>query len=160
MDLGAGGQSTALHLKFLSGEMDDALDHAVFAAAQEEAEPVHRHLQWLRSLDGPPSLTTSAGKLGDDLIHGKDWTGQRFASIPAFIRATPGVTGGMLRRQCTAEYKIHVVERIIRRRVVSLEHRQRTPKGVKVVQYFGLSSCVACGKGAIWALIAQSRKLA
>lgn len=29
--------------------------------------------------------------------------------------------------------------RIIRRRVVGLEYRQRMPKGIKVVQYFGLS---------------------
>ena len=45
----------------------------------------------------------------------------------------------MLRRQCTAEYKIDVCERIIRRQVVGLEPRQRIPKGVKIVQYFGLS---------------------
>ena len=45
----------------------------------------------------------------------------------------------MLRRQCTGEYKINVVEQIIRRQVVGLQPRQRMPKGVKVVQYFGLS---------------------
>ena len=46
----------------------------------------------------------------------------------------------MLRRQCTAEYKINVFEQVIRRQVVGLEYRQRMPKGVKVVQYFGLST--------------------
>ena len=45
----------------------------------------------------------------------------------------------MLRRQCSAEYRIDVCERIIRRQVVGLEPRQRMPKGVKFVQYFGLS---------------------
>jgi hypothetical protein len=39
----------------------------------------------------------------------------------------------MLRRQCTAEYKIDVCERIIRRQVVGLEFRQRMPRNVKVV---------------------------
>lgn len=139
LNLGAGVQSTALYLMFLDGEFDEALDYAVFADTQEEPEPVYTHLEWLRSLGGPPILIDSAGRLGDDLIHGKNSTGQRFASIPAFTSAMPGVTGGMLRRQCTAEYKINVVERIIRRQVVGLEYRQRMPKGVRVVQYFGLS---------------------
>jgi len=67
------------------------------------------------TLGGSPILPATAGRLGDDLIHGGNRTGGRFASILAFTSATPGVTGGMLRRQCTAEYKIHVVERIIRR---------------------------------------------
>src|SRR5207302_1334850 len=67
---------------------------------------VYKHLEWLRSLGGPPILTDTAGKLGDDLIHGKNSSGRRFASIPAFTSAVPGKPGGMLRRQCTAEYKI------------------------------------------------------
>ncbi len=139
LNLGAGVQSTALYLMFLNGELDEQLDYAAFADTQEEPESVYGHLGWLRSLGGPPILTASAGKLGDDLIHGKNSTGGRFASIPAFTSATPGVTGGMLRRQCTSDYKINVVEQVIRRQVVGLEYRQRMPKGVKVVQYFGLS---------------------
>ena len=139
LNLGAGVQSTALYLMSLDGEFDERIDLAVFADTQEEPESVYGHLEWLRSLGGPPILTDTAGKLGDDLIHGKNSTGQRFTSIPAFTSAEPGKAGGMLRRQCTAEYKINVVERVIRRQVVGLEHRQRMPKGVRVVQYFGLS---------------------
>src|SRR5687767_9255899 len=109
---------------FRNGDFDEALDYAVFADTQEEPEAVYAHLEWLRSLGGPLILINSAGKLGDDLIHGKNSTGQRFASIPAFTSAVPGQAGGMLRRQCTAEYKIQVVERVIRRQVVGLEYRQ------------------------------------
>ena len=139
LNLGAGVQSTALYLMFVNGEFDEKLDYAIFADTQEEPESVYRHLDWLRSLGGPPILTATAGKLGDDLINGKNSSGGRFASIPAFTSATPGQAGGMLRRQCTSEYKIDVCEKIIRRQVVGLEPRQRMPKGVKVVQYFGLS---------------------
>ncbi len=139
LNLGAGIQSTALYLMFVNNEFDEKLDYAIFADTHEEPERVYKHLNWLRSLNGPPILTDTAGKLGDDLIHGKNSTGGRFASIPAFTSAIPGKTGGMLRRQCTAEYKIDVCERIIRRQVVGLEHRHRMPKNVKVVQFFGLS---------------------
>src|SRR4051812_36271314 len=119
---------------FAKGEFDQTLDYTVFADTQEEPESVYTHLEWLRPLGGPPILTDTAGKLGDDLINGKNSSGQRFASIPAFTSATPGQTGGMLRRQCTSEDKIDVVERGIRRQVVSLQPRQRMPKGVRVVQ--------------------------
>ena len=139
LNLGAGVQSTALYLMFVNGEIDEKLDYAIFADTQEEPEHVYKHLDWLRSLGGPPILSDTAGKLDDDLINGKNSAGGRFASIPAFTSATPGQTGGMLRRQCTSEYKINVCERIIRRQVVGLELRQRMPKGVRVVQYFGLS---------------------
>ena len=130
LNLGAGVQSTALYLMFLGGEFDERIDHAVFADTQEEPDSVYEHLEWLKTLGGPPILTDTAGKLGDDLIHGMNSTGQRFASITAFTSLVPGKTGGMLRRQCTAEYKINVAERIIRRQIVGLEYRQRVPKGV------------------------------
>jgi hypothetical protein len=105
LNLGAGVQSTALYLMFSVGEFDEMLDYAIFSDTQEEPQGVYNHLEWLRSLGGPPILIDSAGKLGDDLVHGRNSTGQRFASIPAFTSATPGQSGGMLRRQCTAEYK-------------------------------------------------------
>jgi hypothetical protein len=130
LNLGAGVHSTAFYLRFLNGELPDKLDYAVFADTQEAPESVYKHFAWLRSLGGPPILTDTAGKLGDDLIHGKNSTGGRFASIPAFTSSTPGQTGGMLRRQCTAEYKIDVFERILSRQVVGLQTRQLMPKGV------------------------------
>jgi hypothetical protein len=84
LNLGAGVQSTALYLMFLNGEVEDKLDYAVFADTQEEPESVYKHIAWLRSLDGPPILTDTAGKLGDDLIHARakgdvaiSWRSQR-----------------------------------------------------------------------------------
>jgi hypothetical protein len=62
----------------------------------------------------------------------------RFASIPAFTMAANGEKS-ITRRQCTKEYKVDPVERAIRRQVLGLKPRQRIPKDVKVVQWFGLS---------------------
>jgi len=59
---------------FVNGEFNETLDFAVFADTQEEPESVYKHRDWLRSLGGPPILTDIAGKLGDDLIHGKNST--------------------------------------------------------------------------------------
>lgn len=138
LNLGAGVQSTALYLMSLRGEVE-RFDYAIFADTQDEPRAVYDHLEWLKSLGGPEILTATAGRLGDDLIKGVNSTGQRIATIPAFVASNDGVAGGVSRRQCTAEYKIKVVERVIRRQIFGLEPGHRFPKGTNVRQFFGLS---------------------
>lgn len=46
----------------------------------------------------------------------------------------------MVRRQCTAEYKIVVVNRAIRRELHGLKPRQRVPKDTIIYQSFGIST--------------------
>lgn len=162
LNLGAGVQSTAVLLLSREGQLPP-FDAAIFADTQEEPEAVYRHLEWLKSLDGlPPILTGTIGRLGDHLISGTNGAGgrkkhkagmdgsTRFASIPAFTathhdkRDPPGrllssCEIGRVLRQCTYEYKIEVVERIIRREVLGLKPRGRVPKGTTVEQYFGIS---------------------
>ena len=45
----------------------------------------------------------------------------------------------MTRRQCTAEYKVAVVERLIRRDLLGLAPRKQVAKDMLVIQSFGLS---------------------
>lgn len=139
LNLGAGVQSTALYL--LSREPDAKVwfDLAIFADTGEEPASVYRHLEHLQSLGDPVIWVRSAGRLGDDLIHGRNSTGQRFVSIPCFTKSAEGKVG-MVRRQCTAEYKIEVVNRAIRRELLGLKPRQRMPKDVIVHQYLGIST--------------------
>lgn len=137
LNLGAGVQSTAVYLLALDGKLK--IDLAVFADTQDEPQAVYRHLDWLTRLGGPPIHVRTAGKLGDDLAHGRNSKGGRFVSIPAFTKGENGKVG-MVRRQCTKEYKIEVCERFVRREVLGLKPRQRVPKGVVVHQYFGIST--------------------
>lgn len=136
LNLGAGVQSTALYLMAREGSIP--CDVAIFADTGEEPASVYRHLSHLRSLDGPPIWIRSAGQLGVDLVHGRG-EGRRFASIPAFTRDDAGKIG-IIRRQCTKEYKIEVVDRAIRRELLQLKPGQRIPRGVTVHQYFGIST--------------------
>lgn len=133
LNLGAGVQSTAVYLLMCEGRVAPA-DHAIFADVQEEPQAVYAHLEWLKTLDGPPIRIVTKGKLGHDLINGTNSTGRRFASIPAFTRS-----GGMVRRQCSSEYKIEPIEREIKRGILGLKPRQRVPKGVEITQVFGIS---------------------
>lgn len=154
LNLGAGVQSTALYLMSLRRDEPEhvpVFDAAVFADTGEEPRAVYDHLQWLKSLGGPPIIETAFGKLGDDLVRGhKTVTRKETAKyrpgeevkqvygIPSFLLASDG-SRGLARRKCTAAYKIDPVNRAIRRRLLGLDPGQAIPKNVHVYQYFGLS---------------------
>jgi hypothetical protein len=137
LNLGAGVQSTALYLLACEGHLN--IDVAIFADMQDEPEAVYRHLDWLRQQAGPPIWVRTAGRLGDDIVEGKQG-GRRFASIPAFVRVEGQAREGIVRRQCTKEYKIDVCNKAIRYELVGLRPRQHMPKDVMVYQYFGIST--------------------
>jgi len=139
LNLGAGVQSTTVYLMYLRGEIQPGIECAIFADTGEEPASVYAHLEWLKSLGGPPIIVRSIGRLGDDLTLGRNSTGGRFASIPAFTAAVEGSKAGMVRRQCTKEYKIEVIERCLRRELLGLQKGQRVPKGTRVVQIYGIS---------------------
>ena len=139
LNLGAGVQSTTVYLMYVRGEIQPGIECAVFADTGEEPASVYAHLEWLKSLGGPPIIVRSIGRLGDDVARGRNSTGGRFASIPAFTAAIEGSKAGMVRRQCTKEYKIEVIERCLRRELLGLQKGQRVPKGTRVVQIYGIS---------------------
>jgi len=112
ISLGLGVQSTAMYLMSSLGQMERA-DHAVFADPGAEHPDTYQLLQsilkWKTLNDGIP-IHVVKKSLYNDLLSQKNSTGQRFASIPAFS----GNKTGMLRRQCTKEYKIDPVIKKIR----------------------------------------------
>lgn len=141
LNLGAGVQSTALALLSAEGRIRK-MDFAIFADTGEEpvddGESVYRHLEWLVPKLPFQVLIRSKGRLGDHLMNGVNSTGGRFASIPAFTLRPDG-TEGKVRRQCTREYKLEVVERSIRRDILGLAPRKHIPRDVMVNQYIGIS---------------------
>lgn len=143
LSLGAGVQSTTIALRIADGYYQP-IDAAIFADTQDEPRAVYDHLQWLERETNHafPIIKATAGRLGDDLLRGENTTGQRFASIPAFTRdhSDEDAEVGKTRRQCTAEYKLDVIERVIRRQLLGIAPRQRIPKGTTIVQIIGLSA--------------------
>lgn len=138
LNLGAGVQSTVVALMVHRGEIPP-IHCAIFADTQEEPEAVYRHLDWLTKEVSPsfPVLVRTAGRLGDGLIaraHRKGHT-----TIPAFTLNTRDGSKGMVRRQCTGDYKVDVVENAIRREVLGLKKGQRWPKEIITTRLFGLS---------------------
>lgn len=100
-----------------------------------EPQAVYDHLLWLETeaiAAGIQVHRVANGNLRADAL---DPT-HRFASMPLFVRNRDG-SKGMVRRQCTSEYKIKPIERKLRE-LVGIKARQR-PKGVLVEQWMGIS---------------------
>lgn len=93
---------------------------------------------------GKPSIK---GPLGEEVLNaargvpkpGSERTTSRgMHSRPPFFTLNPDGTGGMIRRQCTGDYKIDVIEAKLRE-LLGLRHRQWWPKKPVVEQWVGIS---------------------
>lgn len=129
LSLGVGVQSTALYLMSSMGELP-RVDYAIFADTGKEKKKTLEYLRdfllpWQRDNNGIPIVIIQKRNLYKDLLNKDNATGQQFASIPAFTKGEDG-EAGMLRRQCTREYKIYQVDQGIRD-LYGLKPRQRTP---------------------------------
>ncbi len=129
LSLGAGVQSSTLLLMALAGELP-RLDAAIFADTGWEPKAVYQHLYRLEHAAEAAGLAVhrvSAGNLRHDAL---DPT-HRFASLPLHVRRLDGGRG-LMRRQCTREYKITPIRRKVR---ALWEQAGRPP----VEQWMGIS---------------------
>jgi hypothetical protein len=139
-----GWQSSRILLGACRGELP-RFDVAVFADTQWEPKAVYENVEFLKGeaeRAGIPLVVRTKGDLRADAIEfrrsRRSADGKRFASIPTFIKNLDD-SQGRVKRQCTREYKIEVVELFIRRELLGLEHGARIPKSAHVCQWFGIS---------------------
>ena len=138
LSLGAGVQSTTLLLMSLEGILP-RLDAAIFADTGWEPAHVYSHLDAITAAaagGGVPVLRVSNGNLRTDLLS----AGQRYASIPYFVR-NPDGSEGMGRRQCTSGYKLAPIGRKVRELLgAQAPDFRRVPKGRVAEQWIGFSA--------------------
>ncbi|KSV18472.1 hypothetical protein DA01_03490 [Dehalococcoides mccartyi] len=128
LSLGAGVQSTTILLMAIKGQLPKP-DIAIFADTGAESQATYTHLAWLTKLAGEnsiPVITVKHGDLMDDYLNAIE-LGTRFVTIPVHCVDKNGKKG-MLRRQCTGEYKILPIRREIRRWLCVKPH-ERIPAG-------------------------------
>lgn len=137
ISLGAGVQSTTLALMAAHGEIGPKPEMAIFADTQWEPKKVYRHLEWLKvelARFGIPVVVATAGSLREQIVQACN-SGDRFASIPFYTINADGEKG-MVRRQCTSEFKIRVILAAARRELGLTKHKM--PPGT-VKQWIGIS---------------------
>jgi len=134
LSMGAGVQSTTLLYMMLRGEIEKA-DHIVFADTGWEPQTVYDHLAKLRVLIDQADIAfhmVSKGNIRNDFLN-KDG---RAASMPLHMTSDNG-SAGMIRRQCTAEYKIQPILLKVRE-LAGLKRGERC-KEVRITQMIGIS---------------------
>lgn len=116
LSLGMGVQSTALYFMSSMGTLP-RMDAAIFADTGREKAGTLRYLDflmdWQQKNKGVPIITIRDKNLYEDLLKSQNSRHKRFSSIPAYTLNEDG-SQGMLRRECTGEYKIEQIDRAIR----------------------------------------------
>jgi hypothetical protein len=134
LSLGAGVQSSTIFLMSCYGEIE-RIDHAVFADTGWESESTYR---WIGFLDqeskkyGIPIHVVRNGDIRQDAlisqVRGVKTETSRWASMPYFTSDRKTGKKGMIRRQCTNEYKIIPIEKKARE-LAGYKKYQRIPVG-------------------------------
>jgi hypothetical protein len=137
LSLGAGVQSSTLALMIEKG-LVPKVDLAVFADTKSEPAAVYKWLEWLQGQVSFPINIVTAGSLKENAKKSNEGIYVRGSTIPMYVRHKETGKKGILRRMCTATYKIEPVTKEIRR-LLGVGYKQRVPKGKKVQQIFGIS---------------------
>ena len=147
LSLGAGVQSSVVLLLSCHGILPK-LNAAIFADTQWESKETYKHLDWLEAqaaAAGIPLLRRSVGNIREDMLRGfvtragYRANNGREVSMPLFTKVDGKDDAGMIRRQCTREYKLDVIRRAVREDVLCLTRGQRVPPDVEVRQWIGIS---------------------
>ena len=144
-NLGAGTQSSVLAIMCDRGDVEP-VQCWIFADTKAEPAEVYSHLDWLERQIKTPIVRVCKGDLETDAIRFRanrvsenPSNGRKgYASIPLFV-LNPDGTQGIVRRQCTSEYKIAPIVRYIKREIVGLKHGERMPSDTTITQVFGIS---------------------
>lgn len=134
ISLGAGVQSSTVALMVARGDLP-MVDGAIFADTGAEPKAVMDWLDWLeKQLPFPVYRVMEKDGLKASIIAGVN--GGRFAGAPFFTESPNG--RGILRRQCTREFKITPITRKARE-LVGLAKGQRAPKEILAELWIGIS---------------------
>ena len=137
ISLGAGVQSSTMALMAANGELPKP-DCAIFADTGNEPVAVYTYLDFLKKILPYPIYKVSKGNIIDDMIGSID-NGTRFPTAPFFTQAEITGKKGMLRRQCTADYKIIPIKKKIRE-LCNIGFGKHFPKDKYVEQWIGIST--------------------
>jgi len=137
LNLGAGVQSSTIALMIENGELP-MVDYAIFSDTGAEPGHVYDYLDYLEKLlSYPVYRVMKESGLREHLL--KSIKDGRFAGPPFYTESSKNPLGGMLRRQCTREFKIEPIHLKIRE-LAGLKKGERAKKKLFVINYMGIST--------------------
>ena len=137
LSLGAGVQSSTLALMIEQGEIP-MVDCAIFADTGAEPKAVYKHLEWLKKQLSYPVHIVQWRNLKEDIINASQNKYKGFFA-PFYTISDEGKKG-ILRRQCTADYKIKPVVQKTRELMGYSKGQRVDKKKWKVETIIGIST--------------------
>lgn len=132
ISLGAGVQSSAMALMASEGLIKPKPVAAIFADTGWEPQGVYKWLKVLEKHLSFPIVTVSNGNIKADLFRAARNRTITTRTPPFFVLSDDG-TKGMLKRQCTDEYKIRPINRYVRKML-------EESRAQKAVLWIGIST--------------------
>jgi hypothetical protein len=137
ISLGVGVQSSTMLLMAAKGELPE-VDCAIFADTGYEPKSVYNYLSLLKKIVKFPIYVVSRGNIKNDMVNSiKNNT--KFPTAPFFTQNAITGKKGMLRRQCTFDYKIQPIRKKLRE-LCNVGFKKRFPKDKYIEQWIGIST--------------------
>ena len=138
LSLGAGVQSSTLALMIHKGEIP-MVDCAIFADTQAEPPKVYEWLEFIKKTVSYPVHIVTWRNLEQDLLDASQGKYTDY-TIPFFYKNNFNDEKGMMKRQCTSNYKIRPIEKKIRQLLGYKKGERVNLNTVKVEQLLGIST--------------------
>jgi len=141
---GLGVQSMALSLMSFKGILPP-LDHIIFSDTGWENDITHDCCEFMKHESkkyGVEFHVVNNGSIYKDAVRNQSDGEGRWASMPYHTldrNAPANKQKGMVRRQCTSEYKITAIDRFIKREILGIAPRKWAPRTPVVNKWFGIS---------------------
>lgn len=148
LHLGAGVQSSTIVEMIVEGDLP-RVDAVIFADTGNEPKHVYKQVAYLKTRLASVNIPLYEVKKPQSEGIAKDFMKQagRFATMPLYTRSSLTGAVGILRRQCTNEYKIipcddFILDWMIERAYANPNSlgARRVLKGVQVVNIYGISA--------------------
>lgn len=130
LSLGAGVQSSTIALMIAHGEIEP-VEFAVFADTGAEPDRVYQYLSWLeKQVPFPVYRVMEKQGLTRNIENYVSGSSSYCSNPPLFLSSPGGESLGLMRRDCTRDFKLVPIRREIRKRAA----------GRRVVQLIGIST--------------------
>jgi len=136
LSLGAGVQSSTLALMIKHGEIPE-VDCGIFSDTMGEPKEVYKWLGWLKKQLPFPVYIISYRNLKQDILDAVEGK-YKFLKIPVYTKNVKTGKIGLLRRQCTTDYKILPIIKKVRE-LLGYKRYKNVKKGTKVEMLMGIS---------------------
>jgi len=140
LSLGAGVQSSCLfYMACIGDPIMPKIDFAVFSDTGDEPQYVYKQLEYLQNLGKKYNIPVFIVSKNDKPMSYDIFNPgvNRFASVPGFTK-NPDGSIGMLRRQCTGEYKIQPIVKFLKRHMGFKKGMRIMNKGIPIVRVLSI----------------------